>query len=77
MKKRHSSEQELFEAIALIQSADEAKQFLHDLCTPMERQSMADRWRVLELLKQGKPYRKIYEETGVSVTTVGRVARTV
>jgi TrpR-related protein YerC/YecD len=43
----------------------------------MELESMADRWRVLDALKQGKPYRKIYEETGVSVTTVGRVARSV
>ncbi len=26
-------------------------------------------------IKKDKPYRQIYEETGVSVTTVGRVAR--
>jgi TrpR-related protein YerC/YecD len=71
------SEQRLYEAIALIQTAEEAQTFFNDLCTPMELQSMVDRWRVLELLKQGKPYRKIYEETGVSVTTVGRVARSV
>ena len=36
---------------------------------------MADRWRVVPLIKADIPYRQIYEETGVSVTTVGRVAR--
>jgi TrpR-related protein YerC/YecD len=36
---------------------------------------MADRWQVVAAIKAGKPYRQIYEETGVSVTTVGRVAR--
>ncbi len=42
---------------------------------PAELQAFADRWRVVELLREGKPYREIYELTGVSVTTVGRVAR--
>ena len=71
------SDQALYQAIALIQTAEEAQKFFNDLCTPMELQSMADRWRVLDALKQDKAYRKIYEETGVSVTTVGRVARSI
>jgi TrpR-related protein YerC/YecD len=84
MKNRHTpaegaeseqAEHALFEAIAAIRNIDEAKQFLEDLCTPSERQSMADRWRVVEPIKQGIPYRTIYEQTGVSVTTIGRVAR--
>ncbi|MGE3319435.1 MAG: YerC/YecD family TrpR-related protein [Candidatus Berkiella sp.] len=68
-------EHQLFEAIAAIRDVDEAKKFFEDLCTPAERQSMADRWRVVGPIKQGIPYRTIYEETGVSVTTIGRVAR--
>ena len=36
---------------------------------------MADRWAVVGHLKRGLPYREIHERTGVSVTTVGRVAR--
>jgi len=68
-------EQQLFEAIAAIRDAEEAKQFFEDLCTPAELQSMADRWRVVGPIKQGIPYRTIYEQTGVSVTTIGRVAR--
>ena len=38
---------------------------------------MVDRWRVVPLLEQGIPYRQIHERTQVSVTTIGRVARTI
>lgn len=51
--------------------------FLQDLCTPAELEAMVDRWRVVPLLLQGVPYREIHERTSVSVTTVGRVARTI
>lgn len=66
---------DLFNALAAIKTAFEAQQFIHDLCTPAEIQAMVDRWRVVPLLKAGKPYRQIHDETGVSVTTIGRVAR--
>jgi TrpR-related protein YerC/YecD len=65
----------LFEAIAAIKDPKEAKNFLKDLCTPAEIQAMTARWRVVALLKKGKSYREIYQETKVSVTTIGRVAR--
>jgi uncharacterized protein YerC len=38
-------------------------------------QALADRWAVVGLLKEGVPYREIHKQTGVSVTTIGRVAR--
>ncbi|MFI4938645.1 MAG: YerC/YecD family TrpR-related protein, partial [Candidatus Berkiellales bacterium] len=68
-------EHRLYEAIVALSSIDEAKRFFEDLCTPTERQAMADRWHVVGPIQEGLPYRKIYEQTGVSVTTVGRVAR--
>lgn len=48
---------------------------LDDLCTPAELESIIDRWRVAQLLEAGHPYREIHDLTGVSVTTVARVAR--
>lgn len=50
--------------------------FLLDLCTPTELQAMADRLQVATLLTKQLSYRQIHEETEVSVTTIGRVART-
>lgn len=70
-----SAMRQLFKAMATLQNAQEAEQFLTDLCTPAELQAMADRWLVVKPIKKGDSYRKIYEDTGVSVTTVGRVAR--
>ncbi|WP_298624668.1 YerC/YecD family TrpR-related protein [uncultured Legionella sp.] len=66
---------ELMDAIGLLKNKDEAMQFFTDLCTPAELESMADRWQVVPLLRQGIPYRTIHEQTGVSVTTITRVAR--
>jgi TrpR-related protein YerC/YecD len=68
-------EHSLYDAITAIKTAEEAKKFFQDLCTPTEIQAMADRWRVVALIKANISYRQIYDATGVSVTTVGRVAR--
>ncbi len=38
---------------------------------------MGDRWKVVPLLLRGVPYREIHDRTLVSVTTIGRVARTI
>ena len=65
----------LTEALLSLENAQEMKQFLEDLCTPAEIEAMVDRWRVAQLVDQGNSYRDIREITGVSVTTVGRVAR--
>lgn len=74
-KDTEEAEHRLFKAIASIESAEEAEKFFEDLCTPAEIQAMADRWGVVGLIRKKIPYRKIYEDTGVSATTVGRVAR--
>ena len=66
---------ELCEVLTRLGSADQVQAFLEDLCTPAELEAMVDRWRVVPLLKDGKPYRQIHDLTGVSVTTIGRVAR--
>ncbi len=75
MKYNKLSSSPLFEAFAQIETPAEAQQFLEDLCTPAELEAMNDRWRVIPFIKQNIPYRQIHEETGVSVTTIGRVAR--
>ncbi|MGH8227922.1 MAG: YerC/YecD family TrpR-related protein [Steroidobacteraceae bacterium] len=62
-------------AIAELRTAEECRTFFRDLCTPAEIQAMADRWAVVEWLRRGLPYREIHRATGVSVTTISRVAR--
>jgi TrpR-related protein YerC/YecD len=70
-----SAARSLSEALLSLQSTQEVRQFLEDLCTPAEVEAMVDRWRVAQLVDQGYTYRDIREMTEVSVTTIGRVAR--
>ena len=69
------NEEALCSAIVSLKNTTECANFLRDLCTPAELQALIDRWHVVELLQQGLPYRRIHDLTGVSVTTIGRVAR--
>src|SRR5688572_28427831 len=57
-------------------SESEMERLLLDLCTPAEIRTLAERWHVARLL-DGTPlsYREIHDSTGVSTTTVVRVAR--
>ncbi|RPE82011.1 YerC/YecD family TrpR-related protein [Vulcaniibacterium tengchongense] len=66
----------LAQALLTLRTPEEVRAFLEDLCTPAELEAMTDRWRVVPLLRQGVPYREIHDRTQVSVTTIGRVART-
>jgi TrpR-related protein YerC/YecD len=69
------AERALFVAVLTLQTTDECRAFFRDLCTPAELQALVDRWAVVGLLKSGLPYREIHKQTGVSLTTIGRVAR--
>lgn len=67
---------ELSQALSLCQSPTEMKRFLIDLCSPAELRALAERWHVARLLDEGQlSYRQINDLTGVSTTTIGRVAR--
>jgi TrpR-related protein YerC/YecD len=74
-RQESAAEQRLAEALLTLRSVEECRAFLRDLCTPAELQAMADRWAVVRDLERGLPYREIHDHTGVSLTTIGRVAR--
>lgn len=68
-------ERNLYQAVLTLRTVEECRAFFRDLCTPAELEAMADRWACVEGLERGLPYREVHRTTGVSVTTVGRVAR--
>jgi TrpR-related protein YerC/YecD len=75
-KEEAVAEDRLLRAILALRSVEECRAFFHDLCTPAELQALKDRWAVAELLSHGKlTYRQVHDQTGVSLTTIGRVAR--
>lgn len=66
----------LADALVSLRDRGEARSFLTDLCTPAEVHALAERWYVARLLEEGRlTYRQIHDATGVSTTTIVRVAR--
>ncbi len=65
----------LIETVSAIKTPQELADFLQDLCTPAELESLADRWEVAQLIDAGENYRDIAEKTGISTTTITRVGR--
>ena len=67
---------DLADALVQIKDKADARALLADLCTPAEIHTLAERWHVAQLLDAGDlTYREIHEATGVSTTTIVRVAR--
>ena len=67
---------DLCEALLTPRTADEMARLLTDLCTPAEIRTLAERWHVARLLDGSElSYRDIHDATGVSTTTIVRVAR--
>ena len=65
----------LYESILTLQTVDECKNFLNDLCTMSELRAMEQRMEVAVLLSDGMIYNDILERTGASSATISRVNR--
>ena len=67
---------DLCAALLTPRGRSEMRLLLVDLCTPAEIRTLAERWHVARLLdREELSYREIQEATGVSTTTIVRVAR--
>ena len=64
----------LLEALVVLDDADEAADFLRDLCTLGELRDMSQRWAVVRLLDAGMHYAEISRRTGASTATITRIA---
>ncbi len=65
----------LIRAILTLKTADETRRFLRDLLTEKEIGEFANRLKAAEMLVAKKSYSAIGEATGLSSTTIARVAR--
>ncbi len=66
---------EFFEAILTLENIEECYKFFSDVCTPKEIDTIAQRYTVATMLKEGKVYNEIVRSTGASTATVSRVKR--
>lgn len=75
MNWKKAENKKLVEAILAIETKQEAKNFLRDLMTEKEIEEFAKRLKAAEMLLNKIPYTTIQTETGLSSTTVARVAK--
>lgn len=65
----------LIRGFLTLNSVDECRAFLYDLCTESELQEMSRRLQTARLLRCGHIYADIAEVTGLSTATISRVNR--
>lgn len=66
---------DLFRVISKLKNTKEVQVFLRDLLTEKELLEFAQRWQAAKMLDKKVPYTQISEKTGLSSTTVARVAK--
>ena len=72
-KMKSAETDRLFEAILSLETEEECYRFFDDLCTIGELQAMTQRLQVARLLREGRTFTQISDETGVSSATITRV----
>ena len=66
---------QLFESILTLRNLEECYIFFDDVCTVKVLRSLAQRLEVARMLRQGRTYQQIEQETGASTATISRVKR--
>ena len=65
----------LFDAILTLKNKEECYTFFEDVCTINELLSISQRFEVALMLRQGRTYLDISEDSGASTATISRVNR--
>jgi len=65
----------LVRMLELSRTTAEWDALLQDLLTPNERESLAERWQIIQLLAKGMPQRDVAHTLGVSISKVTRGSR--
>lgn len=74
-KLKNGEVDDLFDAVLTLQNKDDCYKFFEDVCTINELLSMAQRYEVAKMLREGHTYLDIADRTGASTATISRVNR--
>ena len=69
--------EELYSALVKIKTKEEAKDFLDDLLSRKELESLSGRIHSAKLFLEGKTYAEVSQETTISTATLARVKKCV
>ena len=67
----------LYQIILKLETMEECKVLLEDLCTRKEVANMAERLYAAQLLLEGKTYNQVISETSISSATLSRISQCV
>jgi len=65
----------LIQAILALKNEAEVKVFFRDLMTEQELITFDMRWRIANMLDQGKTFSEIEKETSISPVTIARISK--
>ena len=68
---------DLYETLANLQTAEDCKALLEDLCTYKEVEQMAQRLAAAKYLLEGDTYEEVIQKTEISSATLSRVSKCV
>jgi len=74
-KWENKTTEDLFKVVLKLKTQNEVKRFFRDLLTEPEIIEFGKRWQAAKMLSQKISYSQIEKETGLSSTTVARVAK--
>ena len=77
MKNYEEQIEQLYETLIKLQTVEDCKAFLEDLCTYKEVEQMAQRAYSAKLILEGRTYSEIIAETDISSTTLSRISRAI
>ena len=66
---------DMYRAITQLQTEEECFAFFQDICSNKEMLAMEQRFRVAQMLEEGKTYLESQGETGASTATISRVGK--
>ncbi|MCD8108135.1 MAG: YerC/YecD family TrpR-related protein [Oscillospiraceae bacterium] len=69
--------EDLYAAILTLETRDEVANFFADLCTAIEVDTLAQRFEVAKMLREGHIYADIVTATSASTATISRVNRSI
>ena len=75
MCERNQVIDELFEAILSLETVEECYMFFEDALTRKEIIEIAQRLKAAKMLRAGRSYQDVCEQTGMSTATISRVSK--
>ncbi len=74
-REKRAHQMGVYTAILSLKNADESFAFFKDICSDNELLAIEQRFRVAQMLAEGRTYLDIQNETNASTATISRVAR--